>query len=234
MTRKLLSLAIPLAASAALLSMIQAPVDWSFLAWAAMVPFALACRPEVRPRTLALVAMFVGTIYWLANIYWIAPITIAGWLAMGIYLALLWPLLALAIRFCRARNIPMALALPILLVGAERLQGFPLGGFFWRLLGHSQYANLALIQIADLFGVAGVSFLVAAVNGVLADWIAWRTAGVWQPQSRRLWGRPVPGAIPKLRLRLPLIALVAIMVVATWLYGHWRISQTAELSLIHI
>ncbi|HNY79010.1 MAG: apolipoprotein N-acyltransferase [Sedimentisphaerales bacterium] len=228
MTRKLLSLAIPLAASAALLSMIQAPVDWSFLAWAAMVPFALACRPEVRPRTLALVAMFVGTIYWLANIYWIAPITIAGWLAMGIYLALLWPLLALAIRFCRARNIPMALALPILVVGAERLQGFPLGGFFWRLLGHSQYANLALIQIADLFGVAGVSFLVAAVNGVLADWIAWRTAGVWQPQSRRLWGRPVPGAIPKLRLRLPLIALVAIMVVATWLYGHWRISQTAE------
>jgi apolipoprotein N-acyltransferase len=228
MTRKLLCLAVPLAASAVLLSVIQAPVDWSFFAWAAMAPFAMACRPEVRARTLALVAMLIGTIYWLANIYWIAPITIAGWLAMGVYLALLWPLLALAIRFCRARNIPMALALPILVVGAERLQGFPLGGFFWRLLGHSQYANLTLIQIADLFGVAGVSFLVAAVNGVLADWIAWRTAGVWQPQSRRLWGWPVPGATPKLRLRLPLVALVAIMVVATWLYGHWRIRQTAE------
>ncbi len=228
MTRKVLSLVVPLAASAVLLSVIQAPVDWSFLAWAAMGPFALACRPEVRPRTLALVAWLVGTIYWLANICWIAPITIAGWLAMGVYLALLWPLLALAIRFCRAWNIPMALALPILVVGAERLQGFPLGGFFWRLLGHSQYANLPLIQIADLFGVAGVSFVVAAVNGVLVDWIAWRTAGLWQPQSRRLWGWPVPGAIPKLRLRLPLIASVAIMVVATWLYGHWRIRQTAE------
>jgi apolipoprotein N-acyltransferase len=228
MTRKLLCLAVPLAASAVLLSVIQAPVDWSFFAWAAMAPFAMACRPEVRARTLALVAMLIGTIYWLANIYWIAPITIAGWLAMGVYLALLWPLLALAIRFCRARNIPMALALPILVVGAERLQGFPLGGFFWRLLGHSQYANLTLIQIADLFGVAGVSFLTAAVNGVLADWIAWRTAGVWQPQSRRLWEWPVPGATPKLRLRLPLVAFVAIMVVATWLYGHWRIGQAAE------
>ena len=229
MTRKLLSLAIPLTASAALLSVIQAPVDWSFLAWAAMVPFALACRPEVRPRTLALVAMLVGTIYWLATIYWIAPITVAGWLAMGIYLAVLWPLLALAIRSCRARNIPLALALPILVVGAERLQGFPLGGFFWRLLGHSQYANLALIQIADLFGVAGVSFLVAAVNGVLADWTQWwiSTRRVCiAHQLDNVAKEEVCGAHPT-RIAISTVATV-LAVAGTATYGHWRIRQTAE------
>jgi len=237
MTKKLLSLAVLLAASAVLLSVIQAPVDWSFLAWAVMVPFALACRPEVRPRTLVLVTWPVGTIYWLANTYWIAPITVPGWIAMGVYLALLWPLLALAIRYCRARNIPMVLALPILVVGAERLQGFPLGGFFWRLLGHSQYASPTLIQIADLFGVAGVSFLVAAVNGVLADWIMWWMAGGWQPQAQlgdglsntpSLKDAGQPRGVAPTRTLIVTTATVIFMVVATWLYGHWRIGQAAE------
>lgn len=237
MTRKALSLVVLLAASAALLSVIQAPVDWSFLAWVAMVPFVLACRPEVRPRTLALVAWFVGTAYWLTNIYWIAPITIAGWLAMGVYLALLWPLLALAIRCCRACNIPMALALPILVVGAERLQGFPLGGFFWRLLGHSQYAYLTLIQIADLFGVAGVSFLVAAVNGVLADWVLWWMVGGWHPHAQlgdglsntpSLKGTGEPRGVASARTLTVTTATVILMVAGTFGYGHWRIKQATE------
>jgi apolipoprotein N-acyltransferase len=46
-----------------------------------------------------------------------------------------------------------------------------LGGFFWRFLAHSQYANIRLIQIADIFGAAGVSFLVAMVNGLAAELI---------------------------------------------------------------
>lgn len=216
MRRTLLSLILPLAVSALLLSAIQAPVDWSFLAWVAMAPFALACRPEIRVRTLALLAWLVGTVYWLANIYWIAPITIPGWLAMGVYVAVLWPLLAMAIRQVRMWNVPMTLALPILVVGAERLQGFPLGGFYWRLLGHSQYANLTLIQICDLFGVAGVSFLVAAVNGVIVDWVQW-----WISTRRAKVCRAHPARV---------IATVAtvLAVVATVGYGRWRIGQAAQ------
>jgi apolipoprotein N-acyltransferase len=40
-------------------------------------------------------------------------------------------------------------------------------GFGWALLGHSQYMNLPAIQIADLTGAYGVSFLVMVVNVVL-------------------------------------------------------------------
>ena len=47
------------AVSALLLTVIQAPTDWSFLAWVAYVPFVAACSPRVRPRTLAL-ARFTG------------------------------------------------------------------------------------------------------------------------------------------------------------------------------
>lgn len=236
MTSKLKSLVLPFALSAVLLSLIQAPIDTSFLAWIAMVPFVLACRPEVRPRTLVLLTWLFGTLYWLANIYWIAPITIAGWIAMGVYLALLWPLLGLAIRFCRARSIPLVLALPIFVVGAERLQGFPLGGFFWRLLGHSQYANITVIQIADLFGVAGISFLIAMVNGALADLILWRISvrrvgsqptrqSGWQPHAK------LGDGSSKAEVRRVIVGTLAavLAVAATIGYGWWRIDQADEI-----
>jgi apolipoprotein N-acyltransferase len=87
------------------------------------------------------------------------------------YTALLWPMVAVCLRYCRTKKIPLFLAAGVLFVGAERLQGLFLGGFFWRFLAHSQYANITLIQIADIFGTAGVSFLVAMVNGLAAELI---------------------------------------------------------------
>jgi apolipoprotein N-acyltransferase len=162
-----------LVVSGVLLTLIQAPIGWSFLAWGALVPFALACTPSLRPRTLALMALVVGYFYWLGNVYWIVPITKIGWLGMALYLSLFWVLPALAVRFARSKGLPLFLALPLLVVGWERLQGFPMGGFYWRFLGHSQYPHLALIQIADLFGTAGVTFVVVLVNGLLADLILW-------------------------------------------------------------
>ncbi len=38
----------------------------------------------------------------------------------------------------------------------------------WGMLAHSQYQNLVVIQIASLTGAYGVSFLVMAVNSVIA------------------------------------------------------------------
>ena len=40
----------------------------------------------------------------------------------------------------------------------------------WALLGYSQTAVPLLVQTADLAGVYGVSFVVAAVNAALAAW----------------------------------------------------------------
>ena len=165
--------------SALLLTVIQAPIGRSFLAWGAFVPFVLACTPRIRPRSLALMAFGVGYLYWLGNVYWILPITIIGWLAMCLYLALFWLLPALAVRFCRVKGFPLFIALPLMVAGAERLQGFPMGGFFWRFLGHSQYQHLAMIQVADIFGAAGVTFVVAMVNGLLVDLILFATSR-WQ------------------------------------------------------
>jgi apolipoprotein N-acyltransferase len=206
--------------SAGMLTVIQAPIGWSFLAWGAYVPFAVACTPRISGRRLVLLTFGVGFLYWLGNVYWIAPITLIGWLGMGFYLAWFWPLLAIPVRFCRAKGVPMFLALPILVVGSERLTGFPLGGFFWRFLGHSQYANLPVIQVADLVGAAGVSFLVAIVNGLLADLVLfWRSGKL---RNHDISKHRIPYGL----VLGPVATVVAVAMAVG--YGHWRLDQTGD------
>jgi apolipoprotein N-acyltransferase len=169
--KKFLLVCLALVGSAAMLTVIQSPINLSGLAWVAMVPFILACSPEVKIKPLFFTSYLVSLCYWLGNLYWMLPVTPTGWIAFCMYTALLWPMTAVCLRYCRTRKIPLFLAVPVLVVGAERLQGLFLGGFFWRHLSHSQYANIALIQIADIFGAAGISFLVAMVNGLAAELI---------------------------------------------------------------
>lgn len=202
--------ALSLAFTALMLTVIQPPVNWWPLAWVSFVPFILACSPQIKPKRLAIIAYTVSLLYWLGNLYWVFPITVLGWAAFCTYTALLWPILALTIRYCRVKKIPLFLAVPVLVVGTERLQGVFLGGFFWRFLAHSQFQNITIIQIADIFGAAGVSFLIAMVNGLLAELIlnARRFKNIFKISNLIKTG------------------LVSIAVVATFVYGRWRIEQS--------
>jgi len=223
-----------------MLTVIQPPIGFSALAWVSLVPFILVCSPEARPKHLVPVAYIVSVCYWLGNLYWVFPITLAGWLAFCLYTAVLWPIVALCLRYCRAKRIPLFLAAGVLFVGAERLQGFFLGGFFWRFLAHSQYQNITLIQIADIFGAAGPSFLIAMVNGLLAELILdTRHPMGGSLKSPRLRGDKLAPAEAGgfgdglLRCKsvfkisnLLKIGLVGTALVATVSYGRWRIKQS--------
>jgi apolipoprotein N-acyltransferase len=205
-------------ASAVILTVIQAPIDWALLAWIAYVPFTIACCRPNKPRYMFPVAYVIACFYWAGNLYWIFPVTIVGGITICLYTALLWPVLAICLRFCRPKRIPLFLAAGVLIVGIERMQGLFLGGFFWRFLAHSQYENTTIIQIADIFGAGGVSFLIAMVNGLIAELI--------------LDVRPKVSTIPKAfgfeaathRLMLS-VGLVSAAVIATVAYGRWRIGQ---------
>jgi apolipoprotein N-acyltransferase len=168
-----------MAVSALLLTFCQAPWGLSFLAWFALVGFVIVCKPQISKKTLILAAYIVSFFYWMGNLYWIIPITGPGYVCFAMWQALYWPLLALGVRYLRAKNWPMMIALPILFVGAESIQSFLFTGFNWYFLAHSQYANTTLIQIADLFGTFGISALIAAVNGVLADCIKFVREKKW-------------------------------------------------------
>ncbi|MFA5422743.1 MAG: apolipoprotein N-acyltransferase [Phycisphaerae bacterium] len=159
------------AVSAILLTLIQRPFGLSFLAWVAYVPIILIILTNAKTSHLVLTSYLIALIYWLGNIYWMGYVTISGWLTFCVYTAMLWPVLIITIRAAWKYKIPLLLAVPVLIVGVENLQGFVLGGFYWRHLSHSQYANTSLIQIADIFGAAGVSFLVALVNALVVEFI---------------------------------------------------------------
>ncbi len=169
-----------------------------------------------------LAAYILALAYWLGNIYWMSFVTVSGWLAFCAYTALLWPVLIITVRYCKEKKIPLTIAAAVLIVGVERLQGFLLGGFYWRHLSHSQYANITLIQIADIFGAAGLSFLVAMVNGLAADLICSildtrystldKTKAINPPIN---WGA-----------KFVETAIVVAAIAGTLLYGKWRINQS--------
>lgn len=200
--------------SAILLTVIQPPFGMGFLAWVALVPFVIGCLINDKIWPTILTAYLVSLVYWLGNLYWLEPITVPGWFLFCIYIAVYWPILAICLRYCSQRKIPLWFALPILLVGAEAFQGLCFRGFGWRYLAHSQYENITIIQIADIFGAAGVSFLVAMVNGLIADVIISHKA----TKTRRINNVNIIGI---------LITLFAVS--AAILYGRYRISQTADL-----
>jgi apolipoprotein N-acyltransferase len=220
---------LPFIASAIMLTVIQAPINLSTLAWISLVPFILACSPDARPKSLALAAYLVSACYWLANIYWIAPITLLGWSSLCLYTAIFWPILALSLRYCRVKKIPLCLAVPILFVGAERLRGLFLGGFFWRFLAHSQYQNITIIQIADIFGAAGISFLIAMVNALIAEWIIDARCSMGGSLKSKGFGDGLLHWQNIFKIsNFIKTAMVCSALLATLFYGRWRINQSQQ------
>jgi apolipoprotein N-acyltransferase len=193
-------------ATAIMLTLAQPPIGWWPLAWVAYVPFIIASVGDYKPLKVCLFAYIVSVIYWLGNLYWLSYVTVAGWIAFCFYTGLLWPILVIGLRWCRRKKVPLIIAAPILIVGIENTQGLFLGGFYWDHLSHSQYANTLITQIADIFGAAGVSFLVAMVNGAIAELFIVR---------RRLF-------------IVCRIIIVGAAVAGTLIYGHWRIEQTGK------
>lgn len=194
------------ATTAVMLSLAQVPVSWWLLAWIGYVPFIFACSPKSKPFRLFVSAYVVGVIFWLVNIYWMSFVTAGGWIAFCLYTAMLWPILALSLRWCRTKRIPLVIAAPVLIVGIEQSQGFLLGGFYWLHLAHSQYANISLIQIADIFGATGISFLVAMVNGAIAEMIV----------VRRSFNV------------IRNVTLICAVIFAALGYGRWRVGHAEE------
>ncbi len=133
-------------------------------AWFGYVPlfWLLENRTAVRSFILAYLS---GIFFWLITIYWLVHVTALGLLAVVIYLSLYFGIFGLLLRFFLSRKSWFSLlAIPALWVVLEYLRSYLFTGFPWALLGYSQYSRLGIIQIADITGVWGVSFLVMMGN----------------------------------------------------------------------
>jgi apolipoprotein N-acyltransferase len=100
-----------------------------------------------------------------AHFGWFVPPVMAAALFVG------WIPFPFLLRRVHARFAwPRALTVPILWVAVEWFRArVTLAHFDLYGLGYSQARVVPLVQIADITGVYGISFLVAAVNGWIAD-----------------------------------------------------------------
>ncbi|MFN3680996.1 MAG: apolipoprotein N-acyltransferase [Nitrospira sp.] len=158
--------------------------DLGFLAWIVFIPLHLALDQCSRQRAFWLgwlsgVIGFTGIMAWVVTAmttYGKVPILIsyAILLLLTAYLGLYVALYSFAVIWLR-ELIPRygILFAPCFWVALELLRTYAFSGFPWCLLGYSQYQRLGLIQIADLTGVYGVSFLIILVNLALADLLLW-------------------------------------------------------------
>ncbi len=188
------------------------------VAWVALVPLLFAlegapCRGTgFRIGFLAGMVAHTGILYWIVNVvvqYGYLPVVVGvlALLMLSAYLSLYTGLFAAAVVHLRQRGVPCWLSAPLTWTVLEYLRSFLMTGFPWESLAYSQYRFIHLIQISDLTGIYGLTFLIVMVNAVLFDLMSSRF-------SRR-------SAFKEAAVALALVLLVSG-------YGQWRISQIRE------
>ncbi len=161
--------------------------DQGWLVWLALTPLIAAVwlspRPARRPWLRhALLGYVAGLVFFPITFYWLGSPLAAlfrnPWLVclpplLATYLALFFAFWAWFIGalprgdtafLSSGRNLLIAFLAAAAWVAQEWIRGWLFGGFGWNGLGVALHQNIAIIQIADLAGLPGLSFLVAFAN----------------------------------------------------------------------
>ncbi len=202
------------AATPVLLWLSFPPADLGLLAWVAYVPFFLYVITEERRGRLFGMSLLCGFLYYLPSTQWIRYVSVPAWIGLAVYVGLYFPLFACLLRLLVPRlGVRFYVGAPVVLVACERMKQWVISGFPWFELGHTQHARTWLLQCADLFGVQGLSFLVACANALLAGLaILLLDRGRAGLADKKWWGS---------------VAGFSALLVGALAYGHWRL-ETAR------
>ncbi|MCP4713815.1 MAG: apolipoprotein N-acyltransferase [Deltaproteobacteria bacterium] len=148
------------------------------LAWISLVPLLAAVQSK-EPSKGFLLGALAGAVFHLGLIYWVTvSMTVYGKLhplLSGLVLLVLALFLGLFVGVtvwlsCVVKKyvqLDIVLTLPFFWTTMEWVKSWFLTGFPWEHLGYSQFEVLPLIQIADVAGVYGISFVLVTVNCAL-------------------------------------------------------------------
>jgi apolipoprotein N-acyltransferase len=152
--------------------------DQTFLLPIALWPLFWALQDQSPKRAFWLgylfgLAFYSGLLYWIAYVTHVfgklpLPLAIGVMLLLAGVLSLWRGLWAAGVAWAAKRGISPLWFAPALWVVLEFAQAnLPFGGFPWELLGYALYRYPMLIQIADVTGVYGLSFMVVLVNALI-------------------------------------------------------------------
>ena len=162
-----------------------------FFAWFGLVPlfFAIERRTPLQAFFLSYAA---GVLFFLGTMYWLIHVTLPGMIVLILYLALYFGLFGLSLVYIVRGEfadwdirtaVNVLFIIPAAWITLEYIRSHVFSGFGWVLLGYSQHKNLPMIQIADVVGSYGVSFLVVLVNAgiyFLLKKLRCRNSDIWQ------------------------------------------------------
>ena len=172
---------LALLTSALLLSASPGIIALPQLAWLALVPLFWSLHNQP-PRRAALLGLICGLAYYLPLLYWIVivlatygqvPLSIAV-LALVLLALYMSGYLALFAFLCAKTGPRLSLLVfaPACWVALDFIRGWLFTGFPWMDLAYTQYNLPLLIQVADLAGHHGLTFLLVLANGLLFTLIA--------------------------------------------------------------
>ena len=198
--------------------------DLGWLAWVVLVPLHLGIE-RFRPGRAFLWGWLAGVIAFVGVMSWVmTAMTLYGqvpWLVstllmllLATYLGAFIGLYALGVAWGRQCSLKGTVIWDACVwVGLELLRTHFLSGLPWALFGYSQYQWLPVIQVADLTGVYGVSFLIVLVNSTLASVILWKFK---QPPLTAL-------SFPWTALSTTVITVAMVLV-----YGIWQLNTQSQ------
>jgi apolipoprotein N-acyltransferase len=184
--------------------------DQGWLIWLALAPLIAAVWFSKRPARRAwlrdaLLGYVAGFVFFTITFVWLGePL---AQLFQNPWLVCLPPLLAAYLAVYPAfwawfigalprgdmlflsswRNIRIAFLAACAWIAQEWVRGWFLGGFGWNGLGIALHRNIAIIQIADIAGVWGLSFLVAFANVIALITIRRFSAEIGRTRIRPHW-----------------------------------------------
>jgi len=152
--------------------------DLEFLAWFALVPLFYSIEGKGLYQSFKLgfltgIISFLGILYWIivaVHTYGNISLILSGFILLLLvaYLSLFIGAFTFLTRLIQIRSgFQAILFTPVLWVALEYLRSFLLTGLPWANLGYSQYLNLPFIQMADITGAYGTSFIILLVNATL-------------------------------------------------------------------
>jgi apolipoprotein N-acyltransferase len=207
------------------LSFPDARLYW--LGFIALTPLMVSLD-SLTPRQGFAAGFLAGVVHFVTLIYWIVPTlctfgglhtvpAVSALILLCLYLSLYPALFAFGLKTLAPPPAWMPPAAACLWTGLEWVRTHLLTGFPWGVLGYSQAGNPWLVQIADITGVYGISFVLVLCSATAAM--------VWQRiMTRRHTGHPVSTA------PVCISAVYTFMILAvTWGYGTCRVPQMETL-----
>jgi apolipoprotein N-acyltransferase len=206
--RELLRQTLLTASSAVLVTLASPPFDWSWLGWIGLAPLWIALldssRQGGRVRVPFWLGFLHGFVHLLLLVPWFGAFSPAGYPVAAAYWGLISGALS-ALAVFVIRRLPPVWHPPVLgaawvLIEWGRAQGtlaFPFG-----MLASTQHDHLPVLQMLDLTGAYGLTFLMALISAALAGGVigqsraalGWAIAGIVLAGAMSLRGVMILGS----------------------------------------